>query len=274
MSLNLVHERSAFEKLNKVSANWSVFQAIPRTLSALETPKNHCCSLAFSISDFKVVDPWINTVISIPHPPGDSGGCSHVINICFSWCTLSKGDWKLLRRQLFISKCWLRWIWRISQDYSNFAEIAEKQHYLAGTFPSVKMECFIWLLFDYVLNSGILLCSPWSHYLQVKNSNSIEVKCFQSSQNKNISVKIALMFSTLWQFHFCSTFCNLCYYSCLKEQGILACWYVLQIQQPSSSAAHESNQKNQSTSISLPLPQVLSLMWDQGERERREKDKC
>lgn len=82
------------------------------------------------------------------------------------------------------------------------------------------------------------------------------MKCFQLSQNKNISIKVAVMISTLRQFHFCGTFHPVDYYFCLKEKQILACWYFLQNQQPSSSAAQESDWKSQSQSISLPLPQA------------------
>lgn len=86
----------------------------------------------------------------------------------------------------------------------------------------------------------------------MKNSKSIKMKCFQLSQNKSsISIKVASMISTLRQFHFCGTFHHLDYYSCLKEKQILACWYFPQNQQPSSSAAQESNWKSQSQSISL-----------------------
>lgn len=57
----------------------------------------------------------------------------------------------------------------------------------------------------------------------MKNSKSIKMKCFQLAQNKNISIKVALMISMLKQFHFCATFQHLDLYLCLKEKQILAC---------------------------------------------------
>lgn len=94
-----------------------------------------------------------------------SRGCSHVMTKCSCWCILRKEDWKLLRRRLFTSECGLRWIGKISLGYSSFAEIAEKQHYIRqGHFSSIKTEHFsCWLLFDYIVNSNVLLCTPWSH---------------------------------------------------------------------------------------------------------------
>lgn len=32
-----------------------------------------------------------------------------------------------------------------------------------GHFSSIKIECFSWLLFDCIVNSNVLLCTPWSH---------------------------------------------------------------------------------------------------------------
>lgn len=149
MSLNLVHERSAFEKLNKVSASCSVFPAMPRAPNAPEAPRNRCCSSASSRI-------WLQSGGSLDRcfdfdlpSTRRFGGCSHIINICSCRCILRQEDWKLLRRQLFISGCRLRWIGKISLDYSNFAEIAEEQHYQARTLSFNKDRMlqltFVWL---------------------------------------------------------------------------------------------------------------------------------